>query len=387
MGTKWKWGFIVAALATYAFATTGEAPSALQGPMPPPAATTNQEAFNLAMAPVRTERKVPVVAVLALNEGTETTDFLVPHAVLQRAGIATVEAVAPRSGRVALMPALEVEVARDLASFDATYPQGADYVLVPAMHTDNDPAILAWLRAQAHKGARIIGVCSGALVLGQAGLLDGRQFTGHWYDRSTLVQRHPTASYVPHQRYLADQNVVTTTGIIASLPVSLALVEAIAGRARAQALASELGVDDWSAQHDSAPFRLSAQAIGTIAWNSALFWRHEQRVIPVHEGMDDIALALTADTWSRTYRSTAVAITATGAPLLLRSGLRLHPAARQNPGDKLTEIPPQLPPACHLDTALQAIGQRYGGATRDWVATEIEYLPPATPSGVCRVGG
>ncbi len=371
MGMEWKFWLmkfwpIVAALASSASA---------------------QEAFNQAMAPVSAVRMVPVVAVLALNEGTETTDFLVPHAVLQRAGIATVEAVAPRSGRVALMPALEVEVARDLASFDRSYPQGADYVLVPAMHRDDDPDILAWLRAQAHKGARIIGICSGARVLGQAGLLDGRRFTGHWYDRSTLVQRHPTATYVPHQRYLADQNVVTTTGVTASLPVSLALVEAIAGRTRAQALASELGVDDWSAQHDSVPFKLSAHAIGTMAWNSALFWRHEQRVIPVHEGMDDIALALTADAWSRTYRSHAIAVTATGAPLHLRSGLRLHPATSPSQGGKLTEIPEQLPPACQLDHTLQAIGQRYGDATRDWVATEIEYRPPAALPGGCRVGG
>ena len=42
----------------------------------------------------------PVVAVLALNEVTETTDFLLPHAVLQRAGVVDVEVVAPRRGRV-----------------------------------------------------------------------------------------------------------------------------------------------------------------------------------------------------------------------------------------------------------------------------------------------
>jgi hypothetical protein len=63
---------------------------------------------------------------------------LLPHAVLQRAGIIDVQVVAPRRARVFLYPALPVEVAQDLASFDRAYPSGADYVVVPAMRDDND---------------------------------------------------------------------------------------------------------------------------------------------------------------------------------------------------------------------------------------------------------
>ena len=137
------------------------------------------QAFVEALKPRRSGK--PVVAVLALNEGTETTDFLLPHAVLQRAGVADLQVVAPRRGRVFLYPALQVEVAQDLASFDRAYPSGADYVIVPAMRDDNNPAIAAWLKQQADRGARIIGVCAGALVVGRAGLLDGRRFTTHWY--------------------------------------------------------------------------------------------------------------------------------------------------------------------------------------------------------------
>ena len=44
----------------------------------------------------------------------------------------------PSSRRVFLYPALQVEVAKDLASFDQAYPLGADYVIVPAMRDDND---------------------------------------------------------------------------------------------------------------------------------------------------------------------------------------------------------------------------------------------------------
>ena len=99
-------------------------------------AESQAQAFVEALKPRRSGK--PVVAVLALNEGTEMTDFLLPHAVLQRAGVADVQVVAPHRGRVSLYPALQVEVAQDLASFDRTYPSGADYVIVPAMRDDNN---------------------------------------------------------------------------------------------------------------------------------------------------------------------------------------------------------------------------------------------------------
>ena len=107
--------------------------------------------------------------------------------MLQRSGVADVQSVAPRRGRVLLYPALQVEVAQDLASFDQAYPSGANYVIVPAMADDNNPAITAWLKQQADRGARILGVCAGALIVGRAGLLDGRRCTTHWYSRRILA--------------------------------------------------------------------------------------------------------------------------------------------------------------------------------------------------------
>ena len=312
----------------------------------------------------------PVVAVLALNEGTETTDFLLPHAVLQRAGVVDVQVVAPRRGRVLLYPALQVEVAQDLASFDRAYPSGADYVIVPAMRDDNNPAIAAWLKQQADRGARIIGVCVGALVVGRAGLLDGRRFTTHWYYRKTLLKRHPGCVYVPHQRYVIDGAVATTTGITASVPTMLALVEAIDGRGKAQALATELGVDSWSPAHDSSLFGLNAGRAWSYLLNKAAFWRRERWSVEVRDGMDDIALAFAADAWSRTGRVSVDA--AASAPVTLRSGLALaaQPAAHGTPRLPLA---PELKPVQQLDRTLCEIAERFGPARREWVMMELEY--------------
>lgn len=332
------------------------------------AATRQQQAFVEAMKPRRPGK--PVIAVLAHNDSTETTDFLLSHAVLQRSGVAQVQAVAPRRGRVALYPALQVEVAQDLAGFDRAHPDGADYVIVPALDDTDDPAILRWLQQQAGKGARIVGVCAGALVLGRAGLLDGRHFVTHWYFRKPALERHPAATYVPHQRYVADRGVATTTGITASLPAMLALVEAIAGRPRAGELAAQLGVPSWTPAHDSTAFGLDARRAVRYLLAKAAFWRDVHWQVRGEEGMDDIALALAADAWSRTGH---VRVTATGAaPVTLASGLRLLPEPADAAAGRLV-LTPAIPPARQLDRSLCEIAARFGPGRGEWVRMELEY--------------
>ncbi len=351
-----------------------------------PSAAARYETFirNIRRAPPvesgATAATRPVVAVLALNEGTETTDFLVPYAVLKRADVATVEAVAPQRGRVTLMPALAIDVANDLASFDTRYPSGADYVVVPAMHRADDPVIVAWIRQQVNKGAVIVAVCSGARVLAEAGLLNGRHITGHWFDRADLLKAQPSSVYVANQRYVAERGVATTTGVTASLPVALAMVDAMGGRTRAVALATELGLDAWGVEHDSAAFALNARAVWTIAINAIAFWRDERVVMVVHDGVDDVALAFAADAWSRTYRSHAIALGlgragAHVAAVRTSSGLRLltdgTPEAARD--DWRYTIRSRVKPARQLDAALCEIGERYGAALRSIVALQIEY--------------
>jgi transcriptional regulator GlxA family with amidase domain len=339
---------------------------------PPPAdaalAERQQQLFVAALKPRRTA--TPVVAVLALNEGTETLDFLLTHAILRRAGVADVQAVAPRRGRVRLYPTLQVDVTQDFASFELAYPAGADYVIVPAMRDNDVPAITSWLKRQADRGARIIGVCAGALVVGSAGLLEGRRFTTHWYYRRGAMKRHPTAVYVPNQRYVIDRDVATTTGITASVPTMIALVEAIGGRGKAEALAADLGVGSWTPAHDSSTFGLTARRAWSYALNKAAFWRRERWRVDVRDGMDDIALAFAADAWSRTGR-VAVAASALGR-VTLRSGVVLvaPPVARDAPSLPLT---PGLKPVQQLDRTLCEIGERFGAARSEWVRMELEY--------------
>src|SRR5690606_10854823 len=107
----------------------------------------------------------------------------------------------------------------------------------------------------AQKGAMIISVCAGAKVVAAAGLLDGKRATTHWYYLKELLDAHPTITYVADRRFVVDDGVATTTGITASIPMSLTLIEAIAGRGKAEAVARDLGIDRWNARHDSGAFK------------------------------------------------------------------------------------------------------------------------------------
>jgi putative intracellular protease/amidase len=278
-------------------------------------------------------------------------------------------------GPVTLYPALTVEPQATVAAFDAQHPGGADYVIVPAMSRDDDPAALAWIKDQAKKGATIIGVCAGAKVVANAGLLDGKRATTHWDYLEEMLEAHPTIEYVADRRLVVDDNIVTTTGITASMPVALTLIEAIAGPARAAAIGRDVGLLQWDARHVSAAFQFTRPFALTTIRNVAAFWQREQLGLELTPDVDEVALALVADAWSRTYRSHAVTFAPTDAPRLTRNGVHVIPdrVAGSWPAERLLPSIGDRPPARALDEALQAIAMRYGRHTADFVAMQLEY--------------
>ena len=128
-----------------------------------------------------------------------------PYGILKRADVADVVALATKPGPVTLYPALTVEPDATIADFDAQHPDGADYVIVPAMSRNDDPVALQWIKSQAAKGAIIIGVCVGAMVVGNTGLLDGKRATTHWYSLEELREQHPAIHYVADRRLVVDR--------------------------------------------------------------------------------------------------------------------------------------------------------------------------------------
>src|SRR5215469_816933 len=87
------------------------------------------------------------------------------------------------------------------------------------------PKFLAWLRRQSSEARRYGSVCTGALVLAEAGLLDGHRVTTHWNWCRELEQKHPKVKVDPRPIYLRDKNLYTSAGVTAGIDLSLALVE------------------------------------------------------------------------------------------------------------------------------------------------------------------
>ena len=368
----WSGVGIVALLTVAAAGWLLSLPSASLAAVQPAIDAREAEAMLTALKP---KRQRPLIAIIGVNDGTETTDYLMPYGILRRADVADVVALATQPGPVQLHPALRVEPDATTAVFDAQHPEGADYVIVPAMMRDDDPDVLTWIRAQSAKGAMVIGVCVGATVVGASGLLDGRRATTHWYSLSELRQKHPTIRYVADRRYVVDGNVATTTGITASMPMMLTLIEAIAGRDKAEAVARDLGLDHWDARHDSGAFKLTRPFALTAIGNTLAFFNHEQLGIPPTTGMDEVSLALTADAWSRTFRSGAVTFAAKDGAVVSRAGIRILPdqVASDWPADRRVSAMADMPSAKALDRTLEDITARYGARTTDLVAMQLEY--------------
>jgi AraC family transcriptional activator FtrA len=126
---------------------------------------------------------------------------------------------------------------------DLDYLTHADTVIVPAL-VDVDrpptPEVIAALRSAHESGARVVSLCTGAFVLGAAGLLDGRQATTHWAHTAELVARHPKAVVRPDVLYTDNGSVLTSAGKAAAVDLCLHLINLDHGAGVANTVARRL---------------------------------------------------------------------------------------------------------------------------------------------------
>jgi len=92
------------------------------------------------------------------------------------------------------------------------------------------PVVVDWIAATAVQARIAAAVCTGAFLLGQAGLLDGRRATTHWEDIADLRRDFPQIDVVADRRWVDEGSVVTSGGISAGIDMSLHLVERLGGR-------------------------------------------------------------------------------------------------------------------------------------------------------------
>ncbi|SDF11566.1 GlxA family transcriptional regulator [Streptomyces griseoaurantiacus] len=105
-----------------------------------------------------------------------------------------------------------------------------------------DPALLDWLRRHGPRAGCLVSVCTGALLLAEAGLLEGRRVTTHWAYCERLAGRHPGIDVDPDPIYVRDGHIATSAGVTSGIDLALALVEEDLGREVALTVARHLVV-------------------------------------------------------------------------------------------------------------------------------------------------
>ena len=124
---------------------------------------------------------------------------------------------------------------------------------------DRSGAVLDLLRDTVARGGRVMSVCSGAFVLGEAGLLDGRDCTTHWKHTHELAERFPLARVNPNVLFVCDGPVLTSAGTASGLDLCLHLIRADHGEEIARRVARRMVMpphrDGGQAQYVDAPIR------------------------------------------------------------------------------------------------------------------------------------
>jgi transcriptional regulator GlxA family with amidase domain len=190
---------------------------------------------------------------------------------------------------------------------------------------------------------------------------------------NNLLRVSPSTILVENRRFVADEGIITSTGVSASLPLSLSLVEAIANKATSDELAVRLGVSRYDEQHDSDYFRLRPSTIYRVVANSIQIFSHERIGLDVANGVDELSLALVADAWSRTYRSKAFTVSGTECVKSL-NGLEIIPDFTTDSEQKFeTYAPIPDSPGNSLNSALAQIADRHSTSTALNVALQLEY--------------
>jgi transcriptional regulator GlxA family with amidase domain len=103
--------------------------------------------------------------------------------------------------------------------------------------------VTEWIALTAATTKLTASVCTGAFLLGQAGLLDGKKATTHWSDLNELREMFPSLTVLEQTRWVDEGSVVTSAGISAGIDMSLHLVERFAGRGLALNTARRMEFD------------------------------------------------------------------------------------------------------------------------------------------------
>ncbi|WP_043632829.1 GlxA family transcriptional regulator [Nonomuraea candida] len=255
----------------------------------------------------------PPRIAFVIFDGFQSLDLAGPHEVFRRAGGYDCTVVAPVPGPVRAESGLPVHAGHGVATLP---PTGIDTLVVTGgagVYTArHDPRLTGWITAAARGARRVVSVCSGAFLLAEAGLLDGRRVTSHWARVERLAREYPAVTVQPDPIFVRDGHFWSSAGVTAGMDLALALVEEDQGQQVALEVArhlvlflrrpgnqSQFSVGLWSMQPSSDPIRQAVAAIhadpgarhniADLAARAGLSSRHLQRRFTAELGIPPAA--------------------------------------------------------------------------------------------------
>lgn len=267
-----------------------------------------------------------VVAFVVGASGTVASDLLAPYDIFASSPAyttyvaAATAAPAPLEGGPAVVPTYT------FAAVDADPALTPDLVVVPALSQPTgaiEAPLRSWVTRQHDGGARVLGVCSGSLVLAATGMLDGLHATSHWSRISALQASRPAVHWVRGRRYVEDGSVTTTAAVTSGVPAALHLVAELAGPAEARRVAGlhpELG---WTpTQTTSITDDHFAAGDWPVGLSYVMPWFRPTVGVALHDGVGELDATAAFEVYSQSAAARAVALAA-GETVRTRHGLVL----------------------------------------------------------------
>lgn len=184
----------------------------------------------------------PITIAFYLQDNVEVLDFAGPMEVFITAGfnVFTVsKTYQPIRSKTVLFITPDYTI-KDAPKSDILVVFGG-----PTQPTIADPEVMAWIKAQAANDQYIMSVCTGAFILGKAGLLDNLTATTFHTAIDELAQTFTNTKVLANTRFVDNGKVLTTAGISAGIDGALHLVEKLRGRTFAEGVAKTIEYDKW----------------------------------------------------------------------------------------------------------------------------------------------
>jgi len=325
----------------------------------------------------------PTVAVLLGNTTTEPTDVLGPYAMFAETGqynvytVASSRAVRTLTGGLDLVPHLTFD------QLAARLHGDPDIVVVPQIvdiRASVNAPVLEWVARQGHGPALLFSWCTGAEVLAESGVIDGRAATAHWGDIDRLRRVYPKVRWRSGVRYVDGGTVLSTAGLTAGVDATLYLLQRRHGAEVPARVAQTLRIPPSPfVENPECPQFEFEPADSIFLLNAGFQWPKPRLNISLSDGVDELSLGAAADVFgiSASYR---IHTQAAAASVVSRHGLQFVPR-EQLAAVPQAARPGQLAGAFAYTAAVEDLARRQDMWTARFAAKRLEIRTPLRLAG------